>query len=116
MRLRSDIFAAALIRRAGVEGAAAYLRRRGSPEAGAIFIKIDRLDGCAALFGPAPQSEKPPPGVGRLFSRQHAEQWIEPADAEARLKKEIAFDPDLWIVEIEDREGRVLFDVTQDSM
>ena len=29
-----------------------------------------------------------------------------PAEIEARLTREIAFDPDLWIVEVEDREGR----------
>jgi len=115
MRLRSDLFAAALIRRAGVEGAAAYLRRRGSPEAGSIFVKIDRLDGRAAVFGPAPQSETPPEGVDRLFNRLHDEDWIDPASAEDRLKREIAFDPDLWIIEIEDRDGRGFIETMQNS-
>ena len=112
MRLRSDIFVAALIRRAETQGAVAMLRRRGAAEAGALFIKLDRLDGRAALFAPASQSEEMPEGVDRLFSRAHADEWIDPADAEARLKREIAFDPDLWIVEIEDRAGRVFVDVT----
>ncbi len=57
MRLRADIFVAALIRRAQVAGAYATLRRRGASEAGAIFVRVDRLDGTSALFGPAPQSE-----------------------------------------------------------
>ena len=56
MRLRSDIFVAALIRRAETQGAVAMLRRRGAAEAGAIFVKVDRLDGAAALYGPAAQS------------------------------------------------------------
>lgn len=110
MRLRTDFFVAALIRRAETHGAVAMLRRRGAAEAGAIFIKLDRLDGCAAVFGPAPQSEDMPHGVDRLFARVHAEEWLDPADAEARLKREITFDPDLWIVEIEDRSGRVFVD------
>ena len=112
MRLRSDIFVAALIRRAETQGAVAMLRRRGAAEAGALFIKLDRLDGRTALFAPASQSEEMPEDVDRLFSRAHADEWIDPADAEARLKREIAFDPDLWIVEIEDRAGRVFVDVT----
>ncbi len=111
MRLRSDIFAAALIRRAEAQGAVAMLRRRGSAEAGALFIKLDRLDGRAAVYGPAPQSEALPEGVDRLFSKVHANDWVDPAEAEARLKREIMFDPDLWIIEIEDRDGRVFVDL-----
>jgi hypothetical protein len=111
MRLRSDIFAAALIRRAEAQGAVAMLRRRGAAEAGALFIKLDRLDGRAAVFGPAPQTEELPDGVDRLFSKVHADDFLDPADAEARLKREIMFDPDLWIVEIEDRDGRVFVDL-----
>jgi hypothetical protein len=111
LRLRSDIFVSALIRRAELTGAFAALRRRGAAEAGAIFVKLDLLDGRAALFGPAPQSEDPPPGVDRLFTRLHKEEWIDPASAEERLRREISFDPDLWIVEIEDREGRPFIDL-----
>jgi len=111
LRLRSDIFVSALIRRAELTGAFAVLRRRGAAEAGAIFVKLDLLDGRAALFGPAPQSEDPPLGVDRLFTRLHNDEWIDPAGAEERLRREISFDPDLWIVEIEDREGRPFIDL-----
>lgn len=89
------------------------LRRRGAAEAGAIFIVIDRLDGRVALFGPAPQSEDMPEGVDRLFARMHSGEWVEPAEVEARLKRERDFDPDLWVVEIEDREGRVFVDTAK---
>jgi hypothetical protein len=111
MRLRSDIFVAALIRQAQSRGAIAMLRRRGAAEAGAIFVKVDRLDGRAALYAPAPQSEELPTGVDRLFARVHDAEWIEPADVEARMTREIAFDQDLWLVEIEDREGRAFVEL-----
>ncbi len=80
------------------------LRRRGAAEAGAIFVKVDHLDGSATLYEPAPQSlaGDPPPGVERLFARAHEGLSIDSNKAEERLKREIAFDPDLWIVEIED--------------
>ncbi|MCW2272442.1 DUF1491 family protein [Rhodoblastus acidophilus] len=109
MRLRSDIWVSAYLRRCAVEGAAAYLRRRGAESAGAVFVKIDRLDGSCALFGPAPQSEVE--RGDRLFSRVHREDWIDPADAEARLAREQKFDSDLWIVEVEDRQGRHFLDL-----
>ncbi|MGA8170899.1 MAG: DUF1491 family protein [Methylocystis sp.] len=112
MRLRSDIFVAALIRSAETQGAVAMLRRRGAAEAGAIFVKVDRLDGAAALYGPAPQSEELPEGVARLFTRLHRAEWSDPLETEERLRREIAFDSDLWIVEIEDRQGRAFVDLT----
>src|SRR6478752_5175515 len=56
MRLKSAIWVAAYVRRCHIEGAFAAVRRRGAEEAGAIFIKLNRLDGTAELFGPAPQS------------------------------------------------------------
>lgn len=108
-RLRSDIWVSAYLRRCDVEGVAAVLRRRGTAEAGAIIIKLDRLDGTCALFGPAPQSEVDEDA--RLFARMHKVDWIDPLTAEARLAREIGFDSDLWIVEVEDRGGRHFLDV-----
>jgi hypothetical protein len=101
--LRSDIWVAAYLRRCGVEGVSAVLRRRGAAEAGAIFVKVDHLDGRATLYEPAPQSAAAAaqPGVERLFSRAHKEPSLDSHQAEERLKREIAFDPDLWIVEVE---------------
>jgi hypothetical protein len=103
VRLRSDIWIAAYLRRCGVEGVSAVLRRRGAAEAGAIFVKVDHLNGYATLYGPAPQSmaADAPMGVDRLFARTHTGVSIGSSEAEERLKREIGFDPDLWIVEVE---------------
>ena len=104
-RLRTDFWVSAYLRRCGVEGAVAVLRRRGAAEAGAVMIKIDRLDGTATLLGPAPQSEAAIDGE-RRFLPVHRDDTLDGAAAEARLAREIGFDPDLWIVEVEDRAGR----------
>lgn len=117
MRLRADIWVAAYIRRCEIEGAYAVLRRRGAAEAGAIFVKLDRLDGHAALYAPAPQSElaeSAERGVERLWRRAHQEEWIEPGEVERRLAREIGFDPDLWVIEVEDRQGRPRLDLAPD--
>jgi hypothetical protein len=110
MRLRTDFWVSAYLRRCELEGAPTVLRRRGAAEAGAVFVKIDRLDGSAALFGPAPQSELED-AADRRFTKVHREPWIEAAEAEARLARQIRFDPDLWIVETEDRHGRCFLDL-----
>jgi hypothetical protein len=110
MRIRSDFWVAAYLRRCAGAGVSAVLRRRGATEAGAIFVKIDRLDGSGALYGPAPQSEVE--SGDRHFGRLHAADWIDTASAEERLRREIAFDVDLWIVEVEDRLGRNFLEVS----
>ncbi len=112
MRLKSGIWVAAYVRRCDVEGVFAAVRRRGADEAGAIFIKINRLDGTATLYGPAPQTafdEAKP--ADRMFSAVLGGAQPAPdADVEARLTREIRFDPDLWFVEVEDRAGRHFLD------
>ncbi len=104
-RLRTDFWVSAYLRRCGVEGVVAVLRRRGAAEAGAVLIKIDRLDGTATLLGPAPQSEAEDSGE-RRFVPVHRDDHLDGLAAEARLAREIGFDPDLWIIEVEDRAGR----------
>jgi hypothetical protein len=106
MRLRSDFVASAIIRQAGIDHCFAALRRRGAAEAGAIFIKVDYLDGRAALYGPAPQSLASAESSERQWQRLHSAETIDPLDAETRIDKELRFDPDLWLIEIEDRQGR----------
>jgi hypothetical protein len=74
MRLRSDIFVAAYVRRCNQENAYAVVRRKGALEAGAIFVKIDRLDGRADLYGPAPQTAFDDARPDRLFVKMTADE------------------------------------------
>jgi len=115
MRLKSAIWVAAYIRRCFGEGAFAAVRRRGAEEAGAIFVKLNRLDGTAELFGPAPQSafEEAHPAY-RAFTRCAGKEPVPEAKVEERLAREVRFDPDTWIVEVEDRAGRHFLDLTAD--
>ncbi|MFM8702001.1 MAG: DUF1491 family protein [Hyphomicrobiales bacterium] len=96
------MWVAAYLRRCASEGAFAALRRRGAAEAGAVFIKIDPLNGRAALLGPAPASPEERSGE-RWFERLIEEGSSE--EIEARMIKEIGFDTDLWYVEVENRTG-----------
>ncbi len=111
-RLRSDFFVSAHLRRLDVAAIPAALRRRGAAEAGAIFVKVDRLDGSADLYGPAPQALFEADGPGeRRFSPLL--QGATPLDVEERLTKEVRFDSDLWIIEIDDRAGRHFLDLAE---
>ena len=111
MRLKSGIWVAAYLRRCQVEGAFAAVRRHGADDAGAIFIKINHLDGRADVYGPAPQTafDTGMP-LDRAFSPCLKIAPAPEADAEAYLARQVKFDPDVWIVEIEDLKGRHFLD------
>jgi hypothetical protein len=97
---------AAYLRRCQTEGVFGAVRRRGAEEAGAVFVKVALLDGTAMLYTPAPQSaydESRP--TDRVFAPSPP-QPVEERKIEERLQKEISFDPDVWIVETEDKAGR----------
>jgi hypothetical protein len=111
MLLRSDIWVSAYLRRCSSADVSAVLRRRGAAEAGAIFVKIDRLNGSCALFSPAPQTATADQGVDRLWCRAHKDEWMDCAGIEDRIGREIKFDPDLWIIEIDDKDGRHFLDI-----
>jgi hypothetical protein len=112
MRLKSALWVAAYLRRCQVEGAFAVVRRRGAEEAGAVFVRISRLDGTSDLFGPAPQSALDTGrGADRSFTASLAQQPAPDAAVEAKLEREMKFDPDLWIVEVENSTGRNFLDI-----
>ena len=111
MRLKSAIWVSAYLRRCMVEGAYAVVRRRGAEEAGAIFVRIDRLDGTADLYGPAPQTEFDEARPGdRAFMACLKAQPRPNDQIEKYVSRQIDFDPDIWIVEVEDRKGRHFLD------
>jgi hypothetical protein len=102
-RLKAGIFVRALIRRAEVAGASAYVVKKGSEEAGAVFLKVARLDGTSDVLMQARRGE------GDLVWMKALSDASEEA-ARVYFDKQKKFDPDIWIVEIEDREGRAFVD------
>ena len=112
-RLKSSIWVAGYLRRCQSEGVFGAVRRRGAEEAGAVFVQLALLDGTAMLFVPAPQTayddSRP---IERVFTLSPP-QPVEEQTIEARLAKEVNFDPDVWIVEIEDKAGRHFLDLAK---
>jgi len=114
MRLKTSLWVAAYLRRCQVEGSFAVVRRRGAEEAGAVFVRISRLDGTSDLFGPAPQSTLDASlGADRTFTASFPRQPAPDDAVEAKLTREMKFDPDLWIVEVEDTAGRNFLDIVR---
>jgi hypothetical protein len=100
MRVTSDLYVSALMRRVFAEGGYAAIVRKGMQEAGAIFIVIRARNGDMALYGPAPQADYADARPDeRLFARIATNGGDE--ELQAKLGRESRFDPDMWIVEIE---------------
>ncbi|NOZ33593.1 MAG: DUF1491 family protein [Alphaproteobacteria bacterium] len=101
-RLRADIWVSAFLRRHNQLGRICVVSRRGDPQAGAIWIEVDHLDGTVSLFGPAPMMSAELSGE-RIFRTQFARQSA--SQVQARMVSEEGFDPDFWLVTLEEPAG-----------
>ena len=100
MLLSTDIWVGALIRRAELGGAFATVARKGDARAGAVLVKVvDRRAGAARLYCEATR------GDGERVWMQPAASTLEP-ELDAYAQRAARVDPDLWVVEIEGRDGR----------
>jgi hypothetical protein len=112
MRVTTELWVSALLRRVQGEGNFAALLRRGFADAGAVFILIRADAGEVILFGPAPQTSY----GGEDTDRRFTEIMRTPDEEEisVRLERETRFDPDAWVVELEigRRKPAVYFPVT----
>ncbi len=100
MLLSSDVWVGALIRRAEIGGAFATVVKKGDPRAGAVIVKAyDTSERTAKLYTEA-------------FGPDGERLWMQPVTSEseseldAYVERQRRYDPDLWVVEIEDRQGR----------
>jgi len=113
MRVTSSLWVSALIRRAQSEGAFATVVHKGAAEAGAVFVCVNDLDNNLALYGPAPQMLY---DAGRPSERQFECLLMGQSQGEIdqKISRERSFDPDIWLVEIEDRLARSFIDTVID--
>ena len=104
-RLKSKILVQAGTRLCSQRAIPAMVTRRGDPDAGAVYIKINGFErGCAVLSQIRMQD-------GRLaWLRATGEGTVSEGDADAYIERQEKVDPDLWVLEVEDRDGRNPFD------
>ena len=100
-RLKTSFWVQALIRRAEVNGASAFVARKGEPDAGAVIVKVSPLNGMALVWSSSYGREGE-----RRWIKATGENFVADAEAEAYIERSRARDVDLWVIEIEDRQGR----------
>lgn len=101
-RLPARLWTDALIRRASLAGASAFVLQHGDDDRGDVLVKVARLDGTAAAYVPSMNLE------GERVFLNLAVQGIGPEEAavDEYVRRAKSRDSDLWIIEIEDRQGR----------
>ena len=109
MRLKTEIWVKAYLRRVMSEGLAGYIATSGDDFAGAIYIHIDDLAGAHYLFGPAPAGLDESSSERRWISC-FPDASVSKEQADNYLLQQKKYDPDLWIVELEDKQGRHFLD------
>ncbi|SMG49328.1 hypothetical protein SAMN02746000_03056 [Paracoccus sp. J56] len=104
-RLATGIWVAAYLRRLELATIPAYITRRGDDTAGAVMVKCATLDGRASLWTREWNYETDE----RLWTQLN--EATEP-EIDAEISRNAARDPDLWVIEIESRDGHTLLDET----
>ncbi len=108
VRITAAFWVSAYRKRLDQIGIPCFVVRRGDETAGAIFIKVCRMDGTATVFQ-------------KSFDALTGQQiWTVLVDdietvCDAALDRQKRFDPDLWILEIEDKQGRHLLETLEIS-
>lgn len=103
MRLASGVWVSAYLTRLRLADIPAFVVARGDETAGAVLVKLNTLDGNAKAFQ-------------RSFDMMTGERiWMVLAegteqDVDVSVAKQRSFDSDLWVIEVEDRQGRTLLD------
>jgi len=94
-RLKPGLYVRATIRRVETAGGQAYVVKKGSEEAGAVYLSILRADGSYTVLSQAYHGDGERVWIRPLGDRAAKDR------ADAYFAKQMKFDPDLWILEIE---------------
>ena len=103
MRLTADIWVSAYLARLRQVEIPAFIVQKGDPTAGAVLVKLNTLDGAACCYQ-------------RSFDLMTGDRkWVvlvegPEGDVDTSIVKQRGFDPDLWVIEVEDKQGRHLLD------
>ena len=100
--IQAQIWAGALVRRAQIGGAFATIVHRGDPDRGDVLVKVTSARGRAKLYAPAFNPEGPTEFEALPAGAADSAE----ADVDALIAKRLKADRDLWVIEIEDRQGR----------
>ena len=103
-KVRTDIWVAAQVRMCDLAFIPVVVSRRGDPIAGAVLLKLNRLAAGCVVFSQVRDMD------GALgWMRGTGKDPVPEPDADQYIARQAKYDPDIWVVEIEDRDGKYQF-------
>ena len=101
-RLTAEFWVHAYLARLRLADIPAFVTSKGDATAGAVLVKLNTLDGRGQVWQ-------------RSFDLDGNRLWVvledgNEAEVDAAIARQRGFDPDLWVIEVEDRQGRTLLD------
>lgn len=102
-RISTDMYVSAARRTASREGIPITVMRRGDPSSGTMILKINLLNGTARVLIEARYND------ASVWTPATPKDPISERDADAYMARQSAIDPDAWLIEIEDKAGRIWF-------
>ena len=104
-RLKTDFWIRTQIRLCDIFFIPAVVARRGDSDAGQVMIKRNLLNGTFEVFARTTDLDG-----DRAWRLATGPDPVDGAAADAVIAREANFDPDLWVLEIEDRDGKYELD------
>jgi len=103
-RLPTGLWVRAHIRAADVQCVPMMVVRKGDPDRGTVLVKVNRLDRSFVVLVQTRKDER------LVWTRGAGGGSVDEATADAYIARQTKFDPDLWVIEVEDRAGRHWFE------
>jgi GMP synthase (glutamine-hydrolysing) len=104
-RLKTALWVKACVRQGDIDGIAVTIVRKGDPDGGSVLVKLNRFEqGCMVL------AETRDSTGARAWIQGTGASVVEEAVADAYIARNRKIDPDLWVIEVEDRDGRLPFE------
>ncbi|EKV31281.1 hypothetical protein C882_3654 [Caenispirillum salinarum AK4] len=99
-RLKTRLRVQAIIRQCETRAVPAMVVRKGDPDAGALLVKVNAFDSGCTVLTPVTDA-----GGRRGWMRGTGPQPVDEPTADAYIARQARYDEDLWVVEIESRDG-----------
>ncbi len=103
-RLPTHLWVMAHIRAADAQGVSMMVLRKGDPSRGTVILKLNRLDRTFSVLVQVREEDR------LRWSRGTGKDPVDEATADAYIARQTRYDPDVWVIEVEDRHGRHWFE------
>ena len=105
MGLTTGLWVSAQVRLCDIAFIPATIVRRGDPDAGTVLLKLNRFEQGVTVYAQTTSSGDEP-----TWSRGTGPTPVSEAEADAYIERQVKYDPDVWVLEIEDRRGQYKMD------